>query len=147
MGYLRELGKRYYIGANMVYSKNLPLLRMDIDVAGEYEFGKTFYSDTAKVKSQQIGVEFMALLKGWLLGVGLSKDMGSSFSFPVNGTDIVKNVDSLYMPVRLGYLWEDSATHFGLSLELTSSIPLSGEYYIYNAFSMNMGFFYKIHLW
>lgn len=89
----------------------------------------------------------MSIYRGWLVGVGVSKDIGSSVSFPVNGTTITKDIEGLYLPIRLGYMWGIDGIDLGISVEMGTSLHLSGNPYRHNQFSMSIGFIYLIDLW
>lgn len=149
VGYARVISPNFLLGANLTYTKNLSASPFVEIRDGEYVYGKTLYSsaEQAEIKSQQVGVELMSIYRGWLVGVGVSKDIGSSVSFPVNGTTITKDIEGWYLPIRLGYMWGIDGIDLGISAEMGTSLHLSGNPYRHNQFSMSIGFMYLIDLW
>ncbi|AAP77828.1 DUF4136 domain-containing protein [Helicobacter hepaticus] len=151
VGYLRKLPKQYIIGANIVYTKNFSN-GMDIETTrNTHSSNQTHYSsvNTAMLKSEQIGIEaVLGMTKSFLLGIGLSKDINSSLTFPINNyPGITKDINALYMPIRLALIGGGVDTDLLFSVEVATSIPLSGKYYIKNQFSFSIGISYPIYLW
>lgn len=149
LGYIRDLSVNSLFGVNLTYAKNL-VSNLSVNIKkGEYISGKTFYSPTnhAEITSQQLGMELMYLYKGYLLGVGVSKDIGSKIAFPVNSSTIERDIEGTYLPIRLGYVWQISGSNFGVSTEFSTAIKLSGESYMHNQFSMSVGIIYLLPLW
>lgn len=148
VGYGRVVSLKSIVGINLTYNRNFAFEPSVNVIDGDYISGKTYYSPSndAEVKSQQLGVELMAIHNGWIFGVGVSKDIGSNVSFPVNSLTLTRDIKGLYLPIRLGYTY-NIGENLGLSTELASSIQLSGDSYIHNQFSINMGIIYLINLW
>lgn len=144
VGYGRVVSLKSIVGINLTYNRNFafePFVNViDGDyIYGDYISGKTFYSSSndAEVKSQQLGVELMAIHNGWIFGIGVSKDIGSNVSFPINSSTLTRDIKGLYLPIRLGYTY-NIGENLGLSTELASSIQLSGDSYIHNQISINL---------
>ena len=148
VGYGRVVSLKSIVGINLTYNRNFAFEPSVNVIKGDYISGKTYYSPSndAEVKSQQLGVELMAIHNGWIFGIGVSKDIGSNVSFPVNSLTLTRDIKELYLPIRLGYTY-NIGENLGLSTELASSIQLSGDSYIHNQFSINMGIIYLINLW
>lgn len=155
VGYMRKISTKSALGLNFTYTRNF-IVASDV----EYAFRNDAYTfDTyPKHTSQQLGVELMGVYNGWLLGVGVSKDIDSSVKFPTTQTK--QEIDGLYLPIRLGYMWDIEGTNFRYSLTAATSLPLTwrsyihkmfshntGKTYLHNVFSINMGFSYLFNLW
>lgn len=148
VGYGRVVSLKSIVGINLTYNRNFAFEPSVNVIDGDYISDKTYYSPSndAEIKSQQLGVELMAIHNGWIFGIGVSKDIGSNVSFPVNSSTLTRDIKGLYLPIRLGYTY-NIGENLGLSTELASSIQLSGDSYIHNQFSINMGIIYLINLW
>lgn len=151
VGYLRKIANSY-VGANISYTKHFSERLSTSASLNPYD-----YTDDIGVKSERLGIEFMGVLgqlshpeTGLFIGVGLSKDINSSLTFPMipmgSGGDIVKDINGLYMPIRGGYLGSFKKTGLMYSIEMTTNIPLFSDSDYIKSTSLNVGIYYPI-LW
>ncbi len=148
VGYLRKIANSY-VGANISYTKHFSERLSTSASLNPYD-----YTDDIGVKSERLGIEFMGVLgqlshpeTGLFIGVGLSKDINSSLTFPTrSGVDIVKDINGLYMPIRGGYLGSFKKTGLMYSIEMTTNIPLFSDSDYIKSTSLNVGIYYPI-LW
>lgn len=151
VGYLRKIANSY-VGANISYTKHFSERLSTSASLHPYD-----YTDDIGVKSERLGIEFMGVVgkpshpeTGLFIGVGLSKDINSSLTFPMipmeSGADIVKDINGLYMPIRGGYLGSFKKTGLMYSIEMTTNIPLFSDSDYIKSTSLNVGIYYPI-LW
>lgn len=148
VGYLRKIANSY-VGANISYTKHFSERLSTSSSLTTYD-----YTDDIGVKSERLGIEFMGVVgkpshpeTGLFIGVGLSKDINSSLTFPTrSGVDIVKDINGLYMPIRGGYLGSFKKTGLMYSIEMTTNIPLFSDSDYIKSTSLNVGIYYPI-LW
>ena len=155
VGYLRKIANSY-VGANIAYTKHFSE-RLGTTTERDPYSSSYNYTDDIGVKSERLGIEFMGVVgkpshpeTGLFLGVGLSKDINSSLTFPMipmeSGGDIVKDINGLYMPIRGGYLGSFKKTGLMYSIEMTTNIPLFSDSDYIKSTSLNVGIYYPI-LW
>ena len=155
VGYLRKIANSY-VGANIAYTKHFSE-RLGTTTERDPYSSSYNYTDDIGVKSERLGIEFMGVVgkpshpeTGLFLGVGLSKDINSSLTFPMipmeSGGDIVKDRNGLYMPIRGGYLGSFKKTGLMYSIEMTTNIPLFSDSDYIKSTSLNVGIYYPI-LW
>lgn len=151
VGYLRKITNSY-VGANISYTKHFSERLSTSASLHPYD-----YTDDIGVKSERLGIEFMGVVgkpshpeTGLFIGVGLSKDINSSLTFPMipmeSGADIVKDINGLYIPIRGGYLGSFKKTGLMYSIETTTNIPLFSDSDYIRGTSLNVGIYYPI-LW
>lgn len=157
VGYLRKIAN-VCVGANISYTKHVPAVSMEPKIEQQpYNQGLYIpYREDVGVKSERLGIEFMGVVgkpshsgTGLFLGVGLSKDINSSLTFPTrSGVDIVKDINGLYMPIRGGYLGSLAKfmSELMYSIEVTTNIPLFSDSDYIRGTSLNVGIYYPI-LW
>ncbi len=155
VGYLRKIANSY-VGANIAYTKHFSE-RLGTTTERDPYSSSYNYTDDIGVKSERLGIEFMGVVgkpshpeTGLFIGVGLSKDINSSLTFPMipmeSGGDIVKDINGLYMPIRGGYLGSFKKTGLMYSIEMTTNIPLFSDSDYIKSTSLNVGIYYPI-LW
>lgn len=155
VGYLRKIANSY-VGANIAYTKHFSE-RLGTTTERDPHSSSYNYTDDIGVKSERLGIEFMGVVgkpshpeTGLFLGVGLSKDINSSLTFPMipmeSGADIVKDINGLYIPIRGGYLGSFKKTGLMYSIEMTTNIPLFSDSDYIKSTSLNVGIYYPI-LW
>lgn len=151
VGLMHKFSARSSAILNLVYTKNFMAnsLAFVETKSGRYESGKSSYSTTnvASLSTQQLGAELMYMYSGYFVGLGVSKDIGSNITYPVGSSEIKRDIDGLYLPIRLGCAWALSGSNFGVSFDLGTSVKLSGDSYSHNQFSINMGIIYLLPLW
>lgn len=156
VGYLRKIANSY-VGANISYTKHFSERLGTTTERDPYFYSPYDYTDDIGVKSERLGIEFMGVVgkpshpeTGLFIGVGLSKDINSSLTFPMipmeSGGDIVKDINGLYMPIRGGYLGSFKKTGLMYSIEMTTNIPLFSDSDYIKSTSLNVGIYYPI-LW
>ncbi len=155
VGYLRKIANSY-VGANIAYTKHFSE-RLGTTTERDPHSSSYNYTDDIGVKSERLGIEFMGVVgkpshpeTGLFIGVGLSKDINSSLTFPMipmeSGADIVKDINGLYIPIRGGYLGSFKKTGLMYSIEMTTNIPLFSDSDYIKSTSLNVGIYYPI-LW
>lgn len=155
VGYLRKIANSY-VGANIAYTKHFSE-RLGTTTERDPYSSSYNYTDDIGVKSERLGIEFMGVVgkpshpeTGLFIGVGLSKDINSSLTFPMipmeSGADIVKDINGLYIPIRGGYLGSFKKTGLMYSIEMTTNIPLFSDSDYIKSTSLNVGIYYPI-LW
>lgn len=156
VGYLRKIANSY-VGANILYTKHFSERLGTTTERDPYSSSPYDYTDDIGVKSERLGIEFMGVVgkpshpeTGLFIGVGLSKDINSSLTFPMipieSGADIVKDMNGLYIPIRGGYLGSFKKTGLMYSIEMTTNIPLFSDSDYIKSTSLNVGIYYPI-LW